>query len=355
MQDHYKILGVQNDADSDTIKKAYRTMAKKYHPDKNSGDKNAEEMFKKISSAYDILGDENKKAKYDASKNPYQGFNFHTRDPFQNFNRRSSGNSAWDSHYNPGFDYNQAPKPKGTSLNITLTLSLEDILNGVSKKIKLKRDKTCTSCKGNGADQGISLQQCGTCNGIGYHNITQNRGFVTMNTVQLCGVCQGSGKVVLEICFPCVGRGVKQEEDVIDVSIPAGASEGVQFDIKGKGNESKGGGESGDLFIKIKESIPKEFIRRGIDLLSMKQITFIDAVLGTNIDVELPSGDVVKAVVDPGTVPGTVLKFNSKGIPNLGYGGIGDFLVELNVKIPSITNEEDKKILNELKEKEIFQ
>lgn len=355
MEDHYKILGVQKDADADSIKKAYRIMAKKYHPDKNSGDKEAEEMFKKISAAYDILGDENKRAKYDASKNPYQGFNFNNRDPFQNFNRRSSGNSAWDSHYNPGFDFHQQPKPKGSSLNITLTLELNDILNGVNKKIKLKRDKTCKSCNGNGADQGTSLQQCATCNGIGYQNITHNRGFVTMNTVQICGVCQGSGKVVLEICFPCVGKGVKQEEDIIDINIPAGASEGVQFDIKGKGNESKAGGEPGDLFIKIKESIPSQFIRRGIDLLSMKQITFIDAVLGTNVDVELPSGDIVKAVVDPGTVPGTVLKFNNKGIPNLGYGGIGDFLVELNIKIPTSLEESDKKMLEELKEKEVFQ
>jgi molecular chaperone DnaJ len=175
-----------------------------------------------------------------------------------------------------------------------------------------------------------------------------------MNSVSTCGSCGGVGKVVLEVCLYCLGNGLKSEEDIIDVNIPAGASDGMQFVVSGKGNEGKGNGKSGDLYVKIKEIPNTEFIRKGVDLITSKQITFIEAILGTNIDVEMPDGESVKTVVSPGTVPGTVLSFAQKGIPVLGYGGIGNFLVELNIKIPENLTDDQKKFLEELRQNEIF-
>ena len=184
--------------------------------------------------------------------------------------------------------------------------------------------------------------------------INRINGFVQMNSVTTCGSCGGVGKVVLEVCLYCLGNGLIPEEDIIDVNIPAGASDGMQFVVSGKGNEGKGNGKSGDLYVKIKEIPNTEFIRKGVDLITSKQITFIEAILGTNIDVEMPDGEKVKTVVSPGTVPGTILSFAQKGVPVLGYGGIGNFLVELNIKIPENLTDDQKKFLEELKENEIF-
>ena len=341
MEDYYKILGVQDNADQESIKKAYRNLAKKFHPDRNK-EKGAEEKFKKISEAYDVIGDPSKRSKYDSRRNfgnQFGGFWGSTnQDPFA-------------GHYNA---YQQAQDPKGSDLNITLTVTLENVLKGVTKKIKLKRNKKCTPCKGSGALDGSSFQTCGTCNGSGQLSVAQMRGFVQINTVKACPSCNGSGKSILEFCLYCVGKGVKNEEDIIEINIPAGSSDGMQFVIQGKGNEAKGNGINGDLYVRIKELQDSRFTRRGIDLISKREITFIDAVLGTNIDVELPDGETVEAIVSSGTVSGTILKFAQKGIPNLGYGGIGDFLVEINIKVPNKITEEEKRFLEELRTYDTF-
>ncbi len=352
MNNYYKILGVSEDADTDTIKKAYRDLAKKYHPDKNK-ESGAEERFKEISEAYEHLGDPTKKNKYDNSRK----FGGDFSDLFGGFyqNRQNQQYDPFAAHYGA---YNQQPhKPqtKGTSLNITLQITLNEVLNGIEKKIKIKRDKNCKSCRGTGAEGGSSFQTCANCSGSGYFTINQNRGFVQINSVQVCGGCKGTGKVVLENCLDCSGKGLRKDEEIVEIKIPAGSSDGMQFVIEGKGDESRDGGKSGDLFVKIKETPDPVFIRKGIDLITSKQITFIDAVLGTNIDVIMPNGETVTTVVDPGTVPGTVLKFAQKGIPNMGYGGKGNFLVELNVKIPNELSEEQKGWLELQKNNEIFQ
>jgi molecular chaperone DnaJ len=348
MENYYEILGVQDNSDQETIKRAYRTMAKKYHPDRNK-EKGAEEKFKKISEAYDHIGDPEKRKQYDKKRNfkdsffggGFNGFGSGFNDPFAN-------------HYN-AYQQSQPPRdPKGSDLNITLRITLNDVLNGVTKKIKLKRDRKCSPCSGTGALDGKSLQTCGTCNGSGQLLATQMRGFVHVNTIKPCHVCNGSGKTILEYCFTCIGKGVRSDDDIIDINIPAGSSDGMQFVVQGRGNEGKGNGVSGDLYVKIREIPDDRFTRRGIDLISNREITFIDAVLGTNIDVELPSGGTVKAVISPGTVSGTLIKFSQNGIPNLGYGGIGDFLVELNIKVPNDLNQEEKKFLEELREYDMF-
>jgi len=349
LENYYAILGVQDNADQENIKKAYRIMAKKYHPDKNKDD-GAEEMFKKVTEAYENIGDPERRKEYDRKRNfkdslfgqdfsSFNGNNWNYRDPFS-------------SHYNPP---SPQQDPKGSHLNITIKVTLQDVLKGVSKKIKLKRDKKCVPCKGTGAEGGVSYQNCGSCNGSGYitHNNVVN-GFIQMNTVRVCNLCNGSGKAILEYLLDCLGKGVIPEEDIIEINIPAGASDGMQFVVANKGNDGKGNGLPGDLYVKISEIPDEDFVRRGIDLISAKEITFIEAVLGTNIDVKMPDGVRVKAVVSPGTIPGTVLKFSQKGIPNLGYGGMGDFLIEINVKIPSNLSPEEKEFLEELKNYDMF-
>jgi molecular chaperone DnaJ len=348
LTDYYKILGVEENADEETIKKAYRTQAKKYHPDKNK-EPGAEETFKKVSEAYDTLGNQAKKEKYDLSRN-FSGF------AYNDFSQRAnhSYHDPFANHYNAYTQAAQKPQTKGTSLNITLQFNLNDVLNGVEKKIKLKRNKKCNTCDGTGAEGASSFQTCANCKGSGFFSINTNRGFVQINSVQSCNVCHGTGKLVLESCLDCFGAGLKASEEVVDVNIPPGASEGMQFVIDGKGNDSRDGGKSGDLYIKVKEIPDPVFIRKGIDIIAAKQISFIDAVLGTNIDVDMPSGETIKTVVDPGTVPGTVLRFAQKGIHNMGYGGRGDFLVEVNIRIPDNVTDEQKKFLEELKENDIF-
>ncbi len=343
MTDYYKVLEVSESADQETIKKSYRKLALKYHPDKNS-ESGAEERFKKIAEAYDILSDPEKKRKYDNQKN---GVHTNFSDIFEQHYGRRDPFTSW------GFSNPQPPK--GSSLNINLQINLYEVLNGVDKKVKIKRNKKCTPCSGTGAENGVSFQTCGMCNGSGFVSYNQNRGYVQINSVQACTSCSGRGKVILENCFNCSGAGLKSEEDIVEIRIPAGAADNMQFVIENKGDESPDGGKAGDLYIRIREIPDPNFIRRGIDLISSKQITFIDAVLGTNVEIQMPTGENVKAVVDPGTTPGTVLRFPNKGVPNLGYGGNGNFLVELHIKIPNNLNQDQKELLNELKENEIFQ
>ena len=342
MENYYDILGVKENADQDSIKRAYRNMAKKFHPDRNK-EKGAEERFKKITEAYENVGDEEKRRTYDRKRSMRNSF-------FGGFDN-SNFNDPFANHYNA---YKAQQDPKGSSLNITLRITLDDVLKGVTKKIKLKRDKKCNPCKGSGALDGTSLQTCGTCNGSGRIQISQMRGFIQVNSVISCNVCNGSGKTILEYCYHCLGKGLTLEEDIIEINIPAGSSDNMQFVVNGKGNEGKGFGISGDLYVRIKEIEDNRFIRRGIDLISSKEITFIDAILGKNIEVDMPDGEVLETVISPGTVPGTILKFSQKGIPNLGYGGIGDFLVEINIKVPNNISDDEKKFLEELRTYDMF-
>ena len=341
MEDYYKILGVDEDASQEVIKKSYRSLAKKYHPDKSS-EKGAEEKFKKISEAYSHLSDPVKKNKYDL--------------------HRKGGGSVFDmfnsmrNHYSSPFqDYGFTPNTivkKGTSLSVRLQINLHDVLNGVEKKIKIKKQKRCKTCDGEG---GHSHQKCAVCNGSGFVEVNQNRGFVSINSVHQCQVCQGTGRVILETCIDCLGRGLIDGEDIIDIKIPPGASNDMQFVLENMGNESSSvNGMNGDFYVKIVELPDSNLIRKGIDLISGTQISFLDAVLGTTIDVKMPDGEILKAIIDPGTVSGTVLKFAQRGIPNIGYGGKGDFLLEIGIKIPNNLSDIDRAFLEKLRKKQIF-
>jgi len=344
LKDYYKILGVQENADQESIKKAYRANALKYHPDKNQGNKEAEEKFKDLAEAYEHLSNPEKRKAYDSSKRFGGRANDFFNQGFDEFVNRSPF----------GTGFNGPNRQKGESLSITLHINLREILKGVEKKIRIKREKRCNSCQGNGSEGGTSFQTCGTCNGSGMTTVVKSNGFVQVNSVNVCYSCSGTGKVILENCLDCFGKGLKKIEDTVDVNIPPGALDGMQFMVDSKGDESRFGGKNGDLIVRIKEMPDPKFIRKGIDLISFREITFIDAILGSTIEVNLPSGENVKSIVEPGTIPGTVLKFASKGIPNIGYGGIGNFLVELNIKVPKNLNDEQKELLENLKENDIF-
>ena len=344
MDNYYKILGVQDNADQEAIKRAYRSMAKKYHPDKNK-DVGAEEQFKKITVAYENIWDPEKRKEYDR-KRKFGDHLFSGFDNFDNWNFKD----PFASHYNPGTPQD----PKGTHISITLKVTLEDVMNGVIKKIKLKRNKKCNSCKATGSEGGSSFQNCGTCNGSGYVTMNRMNGFIQINSVTSCVSCNGTGKSILEYCLSCLGKGLLSEEDIIEINIPAGSSDGMQFVVANKGNDGTGNGLPGDLYVKIQEVPNDRFVRRGTDLIESREITFIDAVLGKNIDVVMPDGENLKAIISPGTIPGTILKFSQRGIPNLGYGGRGDFLIEINVKIPSNLSKDEIEFMEELRNYDMF-
>jgi len=354
MDNYYTILGVSESDDKETIKKAYRELAKKYHPDKNK-EEGGEERFKKISEAYNTLSDPDSRMKYDRSrKNPF------------NFSSTRTGNSSWDNHYNPGgsfhqgfngYGFNTNPPIKGKDLKITLKATLEDVLAGMNKKIKLKRGKKCNPCKGNGSLDGNSFQTCNTCNGTGHVKVVTSNGFISMESIRQCNYCEGNGKVVLEVCISCGGKKIIREEEIIDLNIPGGFSESFVFTVYGKGDDSTNGGNTGDLKVSFDVEQHDKFIRKGIDIACFKEITFLDASLGCKIEVDLLGGGSVIANVDKGTKPGTILRFKGKGLPQMGFiGGSskGDLLLELSVKIPVPEKEEDIEFLESLKEKEIF-
>ena len=345
-KDYYKILGINENSKEDVIKKAYRKLAVKYHPDKNQGDPTSEEKFKEISEAYDILGDSKKRTKYDHERKMknFFGGGFSGHQPFSGFHGFGGG----------GFTGFQNQPREGSSLTITLKAGLNEILNGIKKKIKIKRDIKCYPCQGTGSEGASSYQSCGICGGAGFLNVEKSRGYVVMNTIESCSECSGTGRVILESCIDCMGKGVTPKDDIIDINIPAGVHDGMKFVIENKGNEARDGGRTGDLFVKIKEIKDHGFIRRGINLTSEVDITFLDAVLGSKILVELPTGEMVRATIDPGTSPGTILRFSGKGIPNIGYGDIGDFLVEVGIKIPKEISEADKNLLESLKDQNVF-
>ncbi|PWJ44138.1 molecular chaperone DnaJ [Sediminitomix flava] len=361
-RDYYEVLGLSRDASESEIKKAYRKIAIKYHPDKNPGDKEAEEKFKEAAEAYEVLSNADKKQRYDQFG--HQGVDgdfgaggMNMDDIFSHFGDifggGGFGGGFGDFFGGGGRGQGGRRVRKGSDLRITLKLTLEEIANGVEKKVKIKRYVTCPTCNGNGAKDGSSLKTCHTCNGTGQTRKVVNTMLGQMVSTQTCPTCEGEGQIVESKCETCNGDGRVYKEEVLNIKIPAGVTEGMQLTMSGKGNMPKRGGVAGDLLIVIKEVEEKELIRDGVNVHYDLHISFVDAVLGTSVEVPTINGK-VKVPIEPGTQSGKVLRLRGKGIKEINGYGHGDQLIHVNVYTPTKVSSEERDILEGLKDSPNF-
>lgn len=366
-RDYYEVLGVAKNADQTEIKKAYRKLAIQYHPDKNPGDKAAEEKFKEAAEAYEVLSDADKKARYDryghagvengggGGRGGFSG-GMTMEDIFQQFGDIfGDSGSPFDSFFGGGRGRSGgAPRgQKGTNLRIKVSLTLEEIAKGVTKKIKVKKQVDCDSCKGSGARDSGSVQTCNTCKGGGYVRQVKNTFLGQMQTTITCPTCNGSGQTVTAACSKCKGDGRMMGEEMIEIEIPAGVEEGMQLSMRGNGNSGLKGGPPGDLIISIEEKEHEFFQRDGTNLIYEMYLNFADAALGTSVEVPVLDGK-VKIKVPPGTQSGKIFRLKDKGFPSVQSYGRGDQLIHVNVWTPKKFNEQERILLEQMREMENF-
>ncbi len=366
-RDYYEILGIDKGASADDIKKAYRKMAIKYHPDKNPDDPTAEDKFKEAAEAYDVLSDVNKKARYDqyghaglggAAGGGYGAGGPSMEDIFSQFGDIFGEESPFGSFFNRGQGGGGGGQRqrvrRGSDLRIKLKLNLQEIANGAEKKIKVKRHVTCTTCAGNGSKNGTAVQTCTTCNGSGQTRKVVNTMLGQMVSTSTCQTCNGEGKIVTDRCETCFGEGRILEEDVIPIKIPAGVAEGIQLSVGGKGNVPPRGGVAGDLLIVVEEEEDVDLKRDGHNVVFDLHVTFPDAALGTSVEVPTIDGR-ARITLEPGTQSGKILRLKGKGIKELNGYGRGDQLIHVNVWTPRTLSAEEKSMLEKLKHSPNFQ
>jgi molecular chaperone DnaJ len=352
-RDYYEILEVPKDADEGTIKKSYRKIAMQYHPDRNPNNKSAEDKFKEAAEAYEVLSDADKRARYDrfghAGVSGQQGFHsaesMNMDDIFSQFGD-VFGDSPFESFFgNRGGQ--RAQGQKGSNLRIKLSLTLEEVEAGVKKTIKVKKRKTCTTCKGSGAKDG-AVKSCQTCGGSGVVRQIRSTFLGQMQTTTQCPTCHGTGSIVVEACPKCRGEGRTLEDETIDIDIPAGVEDGMQLTMRGRGNAGIKGGPAGDLLIAIEVKPHADLKRDGNNLIFELYLGFPDAAIGCSVDVPTLGGP-VKIKIPPGTQSGKIFRLNGKGLPSVQAYGKGDELIYVNNWTPKKISEEEKKILEKLK------
>ncbi len=357
-RDYYEVLGVTRSASADEIKKAYRKAAIQYHPDKNPGDKEAEDKFKEAAEAYDVLSNGDKKARYDqfghdgmrggAGGGGFSGGGFSMDDIFSNFGDIFGGGFG-------GFGGGGSARRvnRGSDLRIKVKLNLKEVVNGTTKKLKINKFVTCDLCGGSGAKDSHSFETCSTCHGSGYVTQMVNTFFGRTQTTQACPTCGGDGKIIKTPCTKCKGEGAIRGEEVVEIRIPAGVGEGMQLSVSGKGNAARRGGENGDLLVLIEEQKDQELVRDGNDLIYNLNISIPTAVLGDS--VEVPTVDSrAKIKIEPGTQAGSVLRLRGKGVPDVNGYGKGDLLIVINVHIPKNLKSEDRKLVEKMNQSETF-
>ncbi len=352
-RDYYEVLGVARGATAEEIKKAYRQQALKWHPDKNPGNKDAEEKFKEAAEAYEVLSDGDKKARYDQyghaglGNNGGGGFGaggMNIEDIFSHF-----GDIFGDLGFG-GFGSSrgrQQQANRGTNLRVKVKLTLEEIVKGTEKKIKVNKYIPCDACHATGAANGSSYSTCSTCNGRGQVSRVTHTFLGQMQTTSVCPACGGDGKIITQKCTSCYGEGIQQGEEVMKINIPAGVQQGMQLSMSGKGNAARRGGMNGDLLILIEESEHPDLIRDGNDLVYNLFISIPQATLGDAVEIPTIDGK-VKVKVEAGTQSGKILRLRGKGVPDLNGYGKGDLLVRINVWIPRSLSRDEKKILEDL-------
>jgi len=342
-RDYYEILGVSKSASPEEVKKAYRKVAIQFHPDKNPGNKESEEKFKEAAEAYEVLSDTDKRAQYDRfghsrpGQGGFSGHNMNMEDIFSQFGDIFGGHgSPFDSFFGGG---GRTSQRRGSNLRIKLKLNLDEIANGVEKKIKVHRLVRAA---------GVTFKTCNTCQGNGQVRKVVNTMLGQMVSASVCSTCQGSGQVIDKRPPGVDSSGLESHEDLINIRIPAGVSEGMQLSMSGKGNEAPGGGAPGDLLIMIEEQEDKELKRDGNNLIYDLHINFVDAAVGTSVEVPSINGK-LRIKIEPGTQSGKILRLRGKGIRDVNGYGNGDQLVYVNVWTPKRLSSEEKAILEQLR------
>lgn len=359
-RDYYEILGISKNASEDEIKKAYRKLAIKYHPDKNPDDKTSEDKFKEAAEAYEILSNPEKRQRYNqfghagvggaSGGHGHGGMNMD--DIFSQFGDIFGGAFGFGGG-NGGRSSGGRRVNRGSNLRVKVKLNLKEIANGAEKKIKVNKFVGCKTCSGSGAKNG-NYDTCKHCNGSGVVTRVQQTILGAMQTQTTCNSCSGEGRIIKDKCHTCHGDGIVREEEIITLNIPAGVAEGMQLSMSGKGNAAPRGGINGDLLIVVEEEEHAELKREGNHLIYSLNINFPDAALGTTI--EIPTIDAkAKIKIEPGTQSGKVLRLKGKGLPDVNSYGKGDLLVEISVFTPTHLNPDEKKILEQLKGSKNFQ
>ncbi len=361
-RDYYEVLGVGKSANADEIKKAYRKAAIQFHPDKNPDNKEAEEKFKEAAEAYDVLSDEQKRARYDqfghagmggaagGGAGGYGGFSgggFSMDDIFSQFG------DIFGGHFGGGGSRGGQRVNRGSDIRVRVKLTLEEIATGVTKKLKISKMVGCDRCNGTGAKNGSAFTTCHTCHGSGVVSRIENSFFGRIQTQGVCPTCNGTGKEITEKCEKCGGEGAIRGEEVIEVRIPAGVAEGMVLNVSGKGNAARQGGQSGDLHVVITEESHPELIRDGNDLIHNLNITVTTAILGGTVEVPTIDGR-AKIKIAPGTHAGKVLRLGGKGIPDVNGRGRGDILVVVDITIPDSLSRDERKAVEKLSEMPSF-
>ncbi|NUO02972.1 MAG: molecular chaperone DnaJ [Saprospiraceae bacterium] len=360
-RDYYEVLGVNRNASADEIKKAYRKQALEHHPDRNPHNKAAEDKFKEAAEAYEVLSDADKKARYDryghAGVSDQGGGGFSggggmtMEDILRQFGGMfgDTGGFGDDPFGRSGGSQRPSGGQRGSNLRIKVSLSLEEIASGVTKKIKVRKHVTCNVCNGSGAKDSNSVKTCGTCRGSGYVRQVRNTFLGQMQTTSPCPTCSGTGTVISAFCGNCKGDGRMYAEETIDIDIPAGVEENMQLSMRGKGNAGVKGGPAGDLLISIEELKHESLQRDGMNLIYDLYVNFADAALGTSIEVPTIEGR-VKIKIPSGTQSGKMFRLKDKGLPSVQSHGRGDQIVHVNVWTPKKLNDEEKRLLEKLRE-----
>ena len=367
-RDYYEVLGVEKNASADEIKKAYRKKAIQYHPDRNPGDKEAEEKFKEAAEAYDVLSNPDKRARYDqfghagmsgaaGNGGPFGGFGggMSMDDIFSMFGDIFGGHGGFGgfSGFGGGGGAQQR-RYRGADLRVKVKLTLKEISTGVEKKFKLKKYVPCPHCHGTGAEGNSGVETCPTCKGTGSVIRNQQTILGTMQTRTTCPTCGGEGHIIKDKCKECGGEGIVYGEEIVTVKIPKGVAEGMQLSMSGKGNAGKHNGVPGDLLILVEEEPDKELIRDENDLIYNLLLSFPTAALGGTVEIPTIDGK-VKVKIESGTQPGKVLRLRNKGLPSVNGYGTGDLLVNVSVYVPETLSKDEKKALEEMEKADNFQ
>ena len=360
-KDYYSVLGVDKNATGEEIKKAYRKLALKYHPDRNKGDKEAESKFKETAEAYEVLSDQGKKAKYDrygeeGLKGAFTGNgggfswqDFHHANDFQDIFGNIFGSSVFSDFFGTGTTRRgqRTTGKRGSDLRVNLELTLEEIANGIEKKIKVKKYNKCPTCSGSGAKLGTGQKTCPNCSGTGEIH-TQSKSFLgTFINVQACSACNGEGKIISEPCPKCDGSGRMRETETISVSIPAGVTTGNYIPLQGRGDVGPRNGPAGDIILYIKELEHKLFDRQDDDVIYEFPISITQSALGDTVEVPTLNGR-ARLKIPPGTQSGKIFRMRGKGIQHLQRHGSGDQLVRVWVWTPKEVSKSERKLLEEL-------